>query len=160
MAKVALRALIVNNLGLMKYLGVFVLLLTSAAYCADIPLPNQISVEALHRVLQSNQRSKLLILNVGPRVLYRQAHLPGAVFIGPTSDPRGIEILKQRVKFESKKKMLIVYCGCCPWDRCPNVEPAYLALKKLGFTNVKVLHIGNNFGSDWVDRDYPVERGE
>jgi rhodanese-related sulfurtransferase len=140
----------------------FLLLIASSAWTSidDIPQAHQISTTKLHFLLQSNQRGKLLILNVGPRVLYAQAHLPGAVLIGPTSDPRGIENLKQRVKYESKKKQIIIYCGCCPWDKCPNVKPAYTTLRKLGFTNVKVLHIGNNFGTDWVDRDFPVERGQ
>jgi hypothetical protein len=29
----------------------------------------------------------------------------------------------------------------------------------MGFTNVKVLYLADNFGADWVDRGYPVERG-
>lgn len=120
----------------------------------------QITPQALVRIMQSNQRSKLLILNVGPRVLYAQAHIDGAEFIGPTSDSRGIELLRQRVKNVAKSKQIILYCGCCPWDRCPNVRPAFAELKKLGFTNVKVLHIANNIGSDWVEKDYPTARGQ
>jgi hypothetical protein len=27
----------------------------------------------------------------------------------------------------------------------------------MGFTNVKVLYLANNFGADWVDKGYPVE---
>jgi thiosulfate/3-mercaptopyruvate sulfurtransferase len=119
----------------------------------------EISPQALSRIMQSNQRSKLLILNVGPRVLYAQAHIEGAEFIGPGSDPRGIEVLKQRVKRVPKNKQIVLYCGCCPWDRCPNIRPAYDELKKLGFTNVKVLYIANNIGSDWVDKGYPTARG-
>ncbi len=120
----------------------------------------EITPQALVRIMQSNQRSKLLILNVGPRVLYAQAHIDGAEFIGPTSDPRGIELLRQRVKSVAKNKQIVIYCGCCPWDRCPNVRPAFAELKKLGFTNVKVLHIANNIGSDWVEKDYPTARGQ
>jgi rhodanese-related sulfurtransferase len=110
--------------------------------------------------MQSNQRSKPLILNVGPRVLYAQAHIDGAEFIGPTSDQRGIDLLRQRVKSLPKNKQIVLYCGCCPWDRCPNVRPAFAALKKLGFTNVKVLYIANNIGTDWVEKDYPTARGQ
>jgi hypothetical protein len=49
-----------------------------------------------------------------------------------------------------KKKLIVLYCGCCPWGRCPNVGPAYKALHDQGFTNVKVLYLANNFGDDWV----------
>jgi thiosulfate/3-mercaptopyruvate sulfurtransferase len=120
----------------------------------------EITPQALVRVMQSNQRSKLLILNVGPRVLYAQAHIDGAEYIGPTSNPRGIELLRQRVKTVPKNKEIVLYCGCCPWDRCPNVRPAFAELKKLKFTNVKVLHIANNIGTDWVEKDYPTARGQ
>jgi len=30
----------------------------------------------------------------------------------------------------------------------------------MGFIKVKVLYIPNNFGQDWADRGFPVERGE
>jgi hypothetical protein len=29
----------------------------------------------------------------------------------------------------------------------------------MGFTNVKVLYLTDNFGTDWADKGYPVERG-
>jgi hypothetical protein len=29
----------------------------------------------------------------------------------------------------------------------------------MGFTNVKVLYLASNFGADWTDKGYPVERG-
>jgi rhodanese-related sulfurtransferase len=35
---------------------------------------------------------------------------------------------------------------------------AYSALKAMGFTQVKALHIADNFGADWADKGYPVER--
>ncbi len=136
-------------------------LLVSAGWAAEMPDPPKsavISPQALVRVMQSNQRSRLLILNVGPRVLYAQAHIDGAEFIGPTSDSRGIELLRNRVKSVAKTKQIVLYCGCCPWDRCPNVRPAYAELKKLGFRDVKVLFIANNIGADWVDKGYPTAR--
>ena len=36
---------------------------------------------------------------------------------------------------------------------------AYDALHALGFTRVKALHIADNFGTDWVDKGYPVAKG-
>ncbi len=146
----------------MKVLLGLLLLISTAAVAQDSPelTKAQISPQALGRILQSNQGAKLLILNVGRRVLYAQAHVRGAVYIGPTSDPRGLEALRNRVKGVPKTKQIILYCGCCPWDRCPNVRPAFAELKKLHFTNVKVLHIANNIGADWVDPGFPTERGQ
>jgi len=37
---------------------------------------------------------------------------------------------------------------------------AYDALVELGFTNVRAMVIPDNFGTDWVDKGYPVARTE
>ena len=29
----------------------------------------------------------------------------------------------------------------------------------MGFRNVRVLYIANNFGVDWLDKGYPVSKG-
>jgi thiosulfate/3-mercaptopyruvate sulfurtransferase len=141
-------------------IALMLLSLCAFAQASDPLTQAEITPQALVRILQSNQRSKLLILNVGPRVLYAQAHIEGSEYIGAGSDPRGIELLRQRVKSLPKNKQIILYCGCCPWDRCPNVRPAFIELMKLGFTNVKVLYIANNIGADWVDKGYRTTRGQ
>ena len=119
-----------------------------------------IKPEELLKVLQSSGAEKPLILNVGPHVLYMQAHLPGAEYVGATSTPQGIESVRRRVKPLPKDKSIVLYCGCCPWEHCPNVRPAFEALQKLGFSNVKVLYIANNIGTDWVDKGYPTIKGQ
>jgi hypothetical protein len=30
----------------------------------------------------------------------------------------------------------------------------------LGFTNVRVLYLANNFGDDWVNKGYPAIKGK
>ena len=57
------------------------------------------------------------------------------------------------------KPYIVLYCGCCPWGRCPNVGPAYKLLLDMGFTRVKVLYLADNFGADWVNKGFPVESG-
>ena len=42
-------------------------------------------------VLQSPQGEKPLILNVGPWLLYRQAHIPDAEYVGAGSDKQALE---------------------------------------------------------------------
>ena len=113
--------------------------------------------EDLVKILQSNG-PKPLILNVGPRMLYLQAHIPGAEFIGPGSEPQGIEALKQRVKGLPRSSNIVLYCGCCPWVHCPNVRPAYDQLRSMGFTKAKILYIADNLGADWVYKGYPTVR--
>ncbi len=115
-----------------------------------------ISPEELVSLLGANKEAKPLILNVGPSLLYMQAHIPGSEFIGAVSDSQGMDSLKRRVKPLPRNQFIVLYCGCCPWSHCPNVRPAYFELHKEGFTKVKVLYIADNFGTDWVNKGYPV----
>jgi thiosulfate/3-mercaptopyruvate sulfurtransferase len=137
----------------------FVLLFSFSLNAQNPTEPQLIQPADLASQLKSGQ-AKPLILNVGPRMLYAQARIPGAEYIGAGSDPQGREALRTRVKSVSKSQVIVLYCGCCPWSHCPNVHPAYKELAELGFKNVKVLYIANNFGADWVNRGYPTERGQ
>jgi hypothetical protein len=119
-----------------------------------------INPEDLVKILQSPKGEKPLVLNVGPHLLYMQAHIPGSEYIGAGSDSQGIESLRRRVKPLPRKTFIVLYCGCCPWSHCPNVQPAYNELHKAGFTNVKVLYIADNFGTDWVYKGYPTIKGQ
>jgi thiosulfate/3-mercaptopyruvate sulfurtransferase len=104
--------------------------------------------------------AKPLLFHVGFKKLYQQAHIPGSEFFGPTSEPEVVQSLRQRVANEPRDREIVIYCGCCPWSRCPNVKPAYRALHELGFTGVKVLYIDDDFGADWVAKGYSVAQGE
>jgi thiosulfate/3-mercaptopyruvate sulfurtransferase len=137
--------------------------LWSIAQCAgqasSIPASSLLNPEDLVKILQTGKQ-KPLLLHVGSHVLYGEAHIPGSEYIGAGSTAYGVQQLQQRVKPLPKSKSIVLYCGCCPWSHCPNVKPAYDALAAMGFTNVKVLYISNNFGANWVDKGYPTARGE
>jgi rhodanese-related sulfurtransferase len=124
-----------------------------------IPRSQLITPEELSSTLKS-AKQKLLVLQVGPHTLYAQAHIPGAEYIGATSGDEGKQKLRNRVKALPKNSAIVLYCGCCPWSHCPNIHPAYELLHSLGFTNVKVLYIANDFGTDWVSKGYPIAKGE
>jgi thiosulfate/3-mercaptopyruvate sulfurtransferase len=127
---------------------------------SDSSAPQLIRPEELARTVQSSKGDKPLILQVGFHVLYVQAHIPHAEYIGPGSAPEGLQQLRKRVAALPHSQPVVLYCGCCPWSKCPNVNPAYKELRDMGFTNVKVLYIADNFGKDWVDKGYPVAKGE
>jgi thiosulfate/3-mercaptopyruvate sulfurtransferase len=97
-----------------------------------------------------------LILQVGSHVLFAEAHIPGAEYAGPGGQEAGLQALRDRVRNMSRDQFIVIYCGCCPWVKCPNIKPAYRELQSLGFTGVKVLYIANNFGTDWVAKGYPI----
>jgi rhodanese-related sulfurtransferase len=117
-----------------------------------------IQPEELVKVLHDSKGAPL-VLQVGSHTMYAQAHIPDSEYVGPGSQEEGLKALRQRVKDVPRDKFIVIYCGCCPWAHCPNVDPAYRGLRALGFTNVKVLYIANNFGADWVDKGYPVAKG-
>jgi rhodanese-related sulfurtransferase len=99
-----------------------------------------------------------LLLHVGFNVLYRASHIPGSVYAGPGSKVEGIEELKKAVRGQPKNREIVLYCGCCPWDKCPNIRPAFAALREMGYTNVKAMVIPENLKADWSDKGYPIEK--
>ena len=122
----------------------------------NIPTDHLIPPAELNTLLAQKPANPPLILQIGSKMMYTQAHIPGAEYIGAGSQTTGIDALKARVASLKKSAPIILYCGCCPWGRCPNVGPAYATLAALGFTNVKVLYIENDFGTDWAAKGYPV----
>jgi thiosulfate/3-mercaptopyruvate sulfurtransferase len=99
-----------------------------------------------------------LLLQVGFDVLYRAAHISGSVYAGPGSKPEGIDALKKAVAGQPKDREIVLYCGCCPWEKCPNIRPAFAALHDMGFTRVKVMIVPENLKADWIDKGYPTEK--
>jgi hypothetical protein len=108
----------------------------------------------------SSVGAKPIVFNVGPRLIYLQAHIPGAEDMGPAATPEGLGKLRARAASLPRDSFLVIYCGCCPWEHCPNIRPAYKELKQLGLTRLKVLYIANSFGTDWVEKGYPTAKGE
>src|SRR5437868_4276981 len=98
-----------------------------------------------------------VVICVGPAGLYRRKHIPGSIGTGATNRPEGLDVLKAATAKLPRDREMVVYCGCCPWDSCPNMKPALALLKQMGFTRVKALVIPTNFASDWIDQGYPVE---
>ncbi|HKM47009.1 MAG TPA: rhodanese-like domain-containing protein [Terriglobales bacterium] len=131
-----------------------------AFQASSIPASRLMNPEELVKILQAPTGEKPLMIQVGSHVLYEQAHIPGSEYIGPASYESGVQQLRERVQPLPRKKFIVIYCGCCPWGHCPNVKPADDALRALGFTNVKVLYIPENFGANWVAKGYPVVKGE
>jgi thiosulfate/3-mercaptopyruvate sulfurtransferase len=132
----------------------------SPSSASSIPESHLIQAEALVRMLKTGEKEKPLILQVGSRVMFSQVHIPGAEYAGPGSQASGIQSLESVVTSLPKDKHIVLYCGCCPWNRCPNVGPAFKRLHDLGFTNVNVLYLANNFGDDWVSKGYPAVKGK
>lgn len=106
----------------------------------------------------ASDAAKPTVVCTAPAFMFRTAHIPGAVFHGPASSPEGLASLKAWAEPLPRGTDIVIYCGCCPLNVCPNLRPAYATLKGLGFTRVRVLLLAENFKIDWVDRGYPYER--
>ena len=102
--------------------------------------------------------NKPVVVCTAPPVMYRAGHIPGAVLHGPATSPAVIGTLTAWARSLPKTSSIVIYCGCCPLEYCPNLRPSYLALKDMGFRQVRVLILPNDFGTDWVRKGYPVER--
>jgi thiosulfate/3-mercaptopyruvate sulfurtransferase len=130
-----------------------------SAPASSIPTANLIQPAELAAALHSTSTSKPLILQVGSHVLFAEAHIPNSEYAGPTGQDSGLQTLRNRVSKLPKDTAIILYCGCCPWSRCPNIAPAYNQLHALGFTHLKVLYLADDFGTNWVDKGYPTAKG-
>ena len=106
----------------------------------------------------SGDAPKPKILYVGFPILYRSTHILGAELAGPGSKPEGLDLLKQAAAKLPRDQELVIYCGCCPMDRCPNMRPAFRLLREMGFTRLKVVPIATNMSTDWIGKGYPVEK--
>ncbi len=122
------------------------------------PAASLLEPEALAKELQSDKAPKVICVAFPP--LYKSKHIVHAAFAGPASKPEGIEALKKLAESLPRDADLVIYCGCCPMaTKCPNIRPAYAALKEMGFTHLRVLHIPTDMHTDWFSRDYPSEAG-
>ena len=130
-------------------------LLVSAVVCGTEPWTDNDLVQP--EQVSKDLRTPLLI-HVGFPVLYRATHITGSVFAGPGSKEEGIADLKKAVAGQPRTREIVLYCGCCPFDKCPNIRPAFAALHEMGFTHVKVMVVPTNLKTDWIDKGYPTDK--
>lgn len=98
------------------------------------------------------QTENILIISVGPDDL-----IEGSIHIGPGRDQENIAKLKALLEKTPKDKDIVIYCGCCPFDKCPNIRPPFQLLMDTDFTNATLLDLPKNIKVDWLDKDYPVK---
>ena len=133
---------------------------SAASPAASIPGDRLVQPADFAAQLKDPSAPKPLMLHVGFRTMFDQAHIPGSEYAGPGNTAAGLQVLRERVSGLPKNSAIMIYCGCCPWSRCPNIAAAYEALAELGFTSVTAMQINDNFGTDWVDKGFPTAKGE
>ena len=100
------------------------------------------------------------VLFVGFQRLYTAGHVKGAQYHGSGGSAEGLAQIKSWAQSQPRSTNLIIYCGCCPMERCPNIRPAFAALRDLGFTKLRVLDLPTSFEVDWADKGFPYDKGQ
>ncbi|MVM37007.1 rhodanese-like domain-containing protein [Spirosoma sp. HMF3257] len=132
---------------------IFCIILIQAGWKKAEPWsPEQLLEPAdLAATINDANAAKPLIISIGPA-----ATIKTSIGVGPGSEVENLAKLEKLLSKESKNRAIVIYCGCCPFAKCPNVRPAFTKLNELGFKNHKLLNISKNLKTDWIDKDYPV----
>ncbi len=101
--------------------------------------------------IKSQNTLQPLLISIGPGGLIK-----GSVEVGPAKEKANLDKLKQLLAKEKKDRDIVIYCGCCPFEKCPNIRPAFTLLNNLKFTNHKLLNLPHNIKIDWIDKGYSV----
>ena len=108
---------------------------------------------ALAAILKNPKAVKPLIYNIGV-----VDDIEGAKNMGAASEKANLERFKKVISTLPKNTSLVVYCGCCPFSRCPNIRPAVQALKAAGLKNGRLLNLPTNIKTDWINKGYPLAK--
>jgi hypothetical protein len=104
----------------------------------------------LAAIINDPNAKKPVILCVGPGALIK-----GSLDIGPAEEKINLEKLKQQLSKLPRDTNVVIYCGCCPFEHCPNIRPAFSVLNEMKFSNAHLLNLEHNIKTDWVAKGYP-----
>jgi thiosulfate/3-mercaptopyruvate sulfurtransferase len=108
----------------------------------------------------SDAKSAPTVVFVGFQRLYTAGHIKGAQFHGSGGSVEGLTQLKSWASALPRTTDLVVYCGCCPLERCPNLRPAFAALHEMGFTKLHALILPASFAADWAEKGLPYDKAQ
>jgi len=141
-----------NTSKTIKYIFYITILLIAQKIWAQNPenwtSKQLIEPSELAQVVQSG-KDLPVIISVGPG-----ATIPHSIDAGMAKD--NPDTLKNRLEAMPKDTKIVIYCGCCPFEHCPNIRPAIAVLKDMKFTNYHLLNLPHNIKADWIDKGYPV----
>lgn len=110
----------------------------------------------LAKLLALPEKERPALVHVGFPTLYRGGHIAGSKLAGPGNTAKGKAELKAWLQTVPQDRAIVLYCGCCPWIHCPNVNPAFRIARSLGYGKTKILYIARDMQHDWVDAGYPA----
>ena len=105
-------------------------------------------------------KSAPMVLFVGHERLYNAGHIKGAQFHGMGGSAEGIAEIRKWAEALPRSTNLVIYCGCCPLGKCPNIRPVFALLHDMGFKKLRVLILPTSFAVDWVGQGLPFDHGQ
>jgi thiosulfate/3-mercaptopyruvate sulfurtransferase len=141
--------------------GLLALLSPALAQADSDPWAKTQTVQAadLARELGDSKPTPTIVF-VGFKRLYTSGHIKGAQYHGTAGSEEGLKELAAWAAGLPRSTNLVIYCGCCPMEKCPNIRPAFKALQGLGFKNLRVLLLPQDFATDWVGKGLPYDKGD
>ena len=106
----------------------------------------------LAAVINNPNSKKPIIISVGPGALIKNS-----LDMGPVHEKENLDKLKQQLSRLPKDADIVIYCGCCPFEHCPNIRPAFILLNEMKFSNAHLLNLEHNIKTDWVAKGFPVQ---
>lgn len=104
-------------------------------------------------------KSAPTVLFVGYERLYGAGRIKDAQFHGVGSSAEGAAEIRKWAEPLPRSTNLVIYCGCCPLGKCPNIRPAFALLHGMGFTKLRVLILPTSFAVDWLGHNLPFDHG-
>ena len=104
----------------------------------------------LSSTIKSNKNVPV-IFSIGPGAI-----IPHSRDIGMLKETENMQKFKDQLSTLAKDSSIVIYCGCCPFEHCPNVRPAIQLMKDLNFTNYKLLNLPHNIKIDWINKGFPT----
>lgn len=108
----------------------------------------------------SGSKNVPMVVFVGFQRLFTAGHIKGAQYHGSGGSADGLVQLKAWAASLPRTTNMVIYCGCCPIERCPNLRPAFITLRDLGFTKLRVLILPTDFAVDWAEKGYAYDKGQ
>jgi hypothetical protein len=134
-------------------------LVLAQAQTSTEPWTAALSVQPADLAKEMAGKSAPTVLCVGFQRLYTAGHIKGARYHGTGGNADGLAEIKKWAKSLPRSTNLVIYCGCCPMENCPNIRPAFLALREMGFASLRVLILPDSFAVDWVEKGLPYDKG-
>jgi rhodanese-related sulfurtransferase len=140
-----------NNMKKLLFLALPLIL----AFTQQEPIKKELVIQPQELAAKINDPKavKPVIFNVGP-----VDQIKGAIAIGQVNSDEGMAKFKREALKVAKDKEVVVYCGCCSSENCPNIRPAIKFLTESGYKKARVLNIPTGIKEDWVQKGYPTEK--